>query len=280
MRNKFMMLLKWATALLVLYLLSLMVLYNFQENFIFLATQFDDATVIDSEFNFSERNIHTEDGGVIHILHLKPEHSKGKILYFHGNAGDVRKWAVEVEDLINRGWEVFLPDYRGYGKSKGKRSSELLYADALAIYEVISEEYNGQDILVYGRSLGATFATAVAATFPVKQLFLETPFYSLDSLMSIRYPIVPSRKILKFQFPTFEYLKKVKSPICIVHGTSDRVVPYEQGLALSALNDRVQFKSILGGGHNNLKHYKGFQALLDSYFGPRPSLDKQDDQID
>ena len=157
-------------------------------------------------------------------------------------------------------------DYRGYGKSRGKKSMEKLYADSELWYAYMKEHYSEKDITLYGRSLGTTFATYVASRNQPKNLILESPFYNIAEVGKSRFPFLPVRSLLHYTFPTNEYITKVSAPISIFHGTNDKVIDFNMG---AQLFDTIQIKNksfikIPGGGHNDLIGFDEYLDTIDS----------------
>jgi len=246
----------------LLYFLLTALLFLLQDALIFRATKLKQDYTYSFTVPFEEINLKTEDGALLNVIHFVHEDPKGVILYFHGNAGDLSRWGEEVKPLYYLGYDVIIMDYRGYGKSKGERKEDLMYQDALLLYEKINEKFDENEITVYGRSLGSTFATYVASERQPKQLLLETPFYSLESVVRLQYPFVPVSLLLQYRFPTNELITAVKRPITIFHGTADRIVPYENGKQLLEEVDNINFVSIHGGGHNNLDDFSKYWKYL------------------
>ena len=230
------------------------VIYFFQENLIFLPTQLpqEHSYVMDS--TFEELFLDTEDGARLNGLHFKVENSKGTILYYHGNAGDLQRWGEISQFFVDLQYSVIVMDYRGYGKSTGKRSMEALYSDSELWYEYAKQHYSENEIILYGRSLGTTFATFVASRNQPKNLLLESPFYSIEEVAKSKFPILPVKSLLHYKFPTYQYINKVICPITIYHGTDDSVIKYKQGERLfeSIKKDTKTMISVPGGGHNDL----------------------------
>jgi fermentation-respiration switch protein FrsA (DUF1100 family) len=157
-------------------------------------------------------------------------------------------------------------DYRGYGKSRGKRSEKAMLADAMQFYEYTKNQYDEKEITVYGRSLGTTFATYVASNNKPKQLLLETPFHDLKSLAQRYYPVFPIGLALRFNFKSNEYMKTVSCPVHIFHGTDDQVVPYRYGKQLfdSIPEGQATFYTIPEGSHNDLIEFQEFRSAVES----------------
>lgn len=248
-----------------LYLIGAFLFYFFQEKLIFL----DEPLSGDHSFHFdrpfTEENVLMKDGAVINLLHFKTqEESKGLIIYFHGNAGNLDRWGQVVYPYVDLGYDVVIVDYRGYGKSTGKRTEVNLFSDAQAIYDYCKKIIPEERITIFGRSLGTAMATHLAGNNHPHKLILETPFYSLQSLAQNVVPIYPSGLLLRFPFKSNEYIQKVNCPIYIFHGTEDEVVPYGQAEKLFKVVKEPlgTFYTIEGAGHNNLIDFEKFRAAI------------------
>jgi pimeloyl-ACP methyl ester carboxylesterase len=237
-----------------LYVIVFVALYFFQEKIIFMPEKLLQDYTYSFPGNFEEFNLKTDDGATLNALHFKVEDPKGVVLYFHGNAGELSRWGIVVQKFVEMQYDVVVMDYRMYGKSTGKRSENALYSDAQLFYDYVRHRYPEDQIVVYGRSLGTTFATYVAAKNHPRKLILEAPFYSLDEVARERFPIYPVSWFLKYHFPTYKYLKQVKCPVVIFHGTDDYTVNYKNSQNLSKLlpKDQLLFVTIPGGSHNTL----------------------------
>lgn len=249
-----------------LFLLYVMVgstLYFLQEKILFRPTTLDKDYVFQFEQSFEEVNLSISDSVLINAIHFKVENPKGIILYFHGNAGDLSRWGKITEHFTKYDYDVFVMDYRTYGKSQGKLSEQGLYDDAQYCYDYIAKHYPSEEIVIYGRSLGTGIATYLASKNPARQLLLETPYYSILDVAKHRFPIFPVKQLLKYKIPTFNYLRHVNYPVTIFHGTEDAVVPYESGRKLlNVLPENLNFVTIEGGTHNDLINFDIFHFEL------------------
>ncbi|GAB5399332.1 MAG: alpha/beta fold hydrolase [Aureisphaera sp.] len=250
--------------LLVLYLLTATLMILFQEKLIFLPTTLPQNYRYTFEEDFEEFFIEASDGARLNALYFKAQQSKGLILYFHGNAGDLSRWGTIVTYFTEMDYDVLVMDYRTYGKSTGELSEYALYKDAHLFYEKAKELYNEEEIIVYGRSLGTTFATYIASVNQPKKLVLETPFYGLRELAKERYWFLPVSTFLRYDFPTWKYAQEVACPITIIHGTEDNVVPYHSGEQLyeTLPKDQANLVTISGGSHNNLIAFSGYHEAI------------------
>lgn len=265
------LILKVAVLFLLLYSLLLLSLYFIQESLIFQATtlsqehkfEFKVPAELVEDLPFEEIFLSTNDGAQLNGIHFKRSKPKGIIIYYHGNAGDLSRWGQIIQAFLPYDYDVLIMDYRGYGKSTGQRSDSLLYKDALLFYEYAKQNFLEEQILVYGRSLGTTFASYAAAENNPSALILETPFYSLSQLVKAIYFFLPVEGMLKFQFPSNQILRRVEAPIYIFHGTKDQVVPYQQGVKLAEENPNCQLYTIENGMHNNLIEFSEYWVEME-----------------
>lgn len=215
--------------------------------------------------NFSEVNVPVE-GAHLNALHFTVAQPRGVVLFFHGNAGSLRRWGEVAESFTHRGYDLFAFDYRGYGKSSGKIKTERqLHDDADRVYAYVRERYATENIIVYGRSLGSGIAAQLAVRHTPKILILETPYFSLKDLTSTFYPYVPGF-LLKFPLRTDLALPLVKSPVYLIHGARDAVVPYSSSERLLPLiASSKEMVTIPDGEHNGLRLTPTYNAALDRF---------------
>jgi pimeloyl-ACP methyl ester carboxylesterase len=246
-----------------LYVMIGSALYFFQEKILFLPTTLEQDYQYESDYSFEELFLITDDDVTINALHFKVNNPKGVILYFHGNASDLSRWGKVTEYFVAKQYDVLVMDYRTYGKSTGTLSEEAFYKDAQYCYDYLLKEYSETEITLYGRSLGTGIASYIASGNQPKQLILETPYYSILDVAEHRFPMFPLEKLLKYHFPTFQFLSKTTCPITIIHGTEDSVVPYNSGQKLLELGlDKLKFITIEGGNHNNLIEFEGYHKAI------------------
>lgn len=259
---------KFALIFVLIYLLMVSALYVLQEKMIFIPTRLQSDYVYQFEDPFEELFLKTDTKGtVINALHFKVNAPKGVILYFHGNAGNLSRWGVITSEFTKYNYDVFVMDYRTYGKSTGNLSEDVLYNDAQYCYDYLAG-LGYSNIVVYGRSLGTAMALNVASKNEISHVILETPFYSIVDVAKRRYPVFPVEKLLKYHFPNFESMAKVRSEITIIHGTSDRVVPIKSALKLYELAPKqTNFITIEKASHNNLSTFDLYWQSMDAILG-------------
>ncbi len=246
-----------------LYVMIGSALYFFQEKILFLPTTLEQDYQYESDYPFEELFLKTDEDVTINALHYKVENPKGVILYFHGNAGDLSRWGKVTEYFVAKQYDVLVMDYRTYGKSKGTLNEEAFYKDAQYCYNYLLKQYSEIEITLYGRSLGTGIASYLASENQPKRLILETPYYSILDVAEHRFPMFPLEKLMKYHFPTFQFLPKTSCPITIIHGTDDSVVPYTSSRKLLDLNlDNLNFVIVEGGGHNNLIDFEAYHETI------------------
>lgn len=260
---------KLKKAILILLGLYVMIgtsLYFIQEKILFRPTVLPQNYVYQFSRPFEEVFLKTEDDASINAIHFKTANPKGVILYFHGNAGDLSRWGIIAEYFVKQQYDVFIMDYRTYGKSTGVLSENALYADAQLCYDYLLKHFREADITLYGRSLGTGIATNIASKNTPKQLILETPYYSMVDVAQHRFPIFPVKQLLKYKIPTFEFVKNVTCSITIFHGTDDNVVPFTSGKKLfeSLSKEQSKFIQIDGGNHNNLIDFDTYKSRIEN----------------
>ena len=248
----------------VLVLILLLIFYFYQEKFIFRNGHrlrknfpFHFSTPFDEVF------LTTIDQQEINAVHLRLPAPKGVVLFFHGNKGNLTKWGERVNYFLEYNYEVFVLDFRSYGKSTGDFKEDQMYEDALLAYTHLKKSFPEDQIVVYGFSLGGTFATKVAALNNPKQLILEAPFYNLKKAVRFVSPFAPTF-LLKFNFNTHNTIPLVTVPITIFHGTLDKTTSFDGAKALLQLNSspKNEFIPILEGTHHNIRTFPRYKQKL------------------
>jgi hypothetical protein len=190
---------------------------------------------------------------------------KGVVIYFHGNRGNIERYAKFAGNFTKHGYEVWMEDYPGFGKSTGTRNEKILYQQAEQIYALAAASFAVNSIVVYGKSFGTGIAAYIASTVNCRRLILETPYYSIPDLFSYYAPIYPVQAMADYKLPINLYLPKITIPVTIFHGTADGVIPYRCAARLKRLLKTTDgFITIENGTHHNLNDYPLFHQKLDS----------------
>ena len=255
--------------LFAVYLLGYPVIYFGQRWVLFHNVPVADSVKFAFEQPFQEVHFRPEKDVLLNTLIFKTDSfpKRGVVLYFHGNADNLIRWGRYAGRFLRNGYDVWMYDYRQFGKSKGPLTEAGLYRDAEFMYQQVLRTYPEQQVVLYGYSLGTGMATYVAARHRPRRLLLEAPYYSIADLSYRRAPIYPYQSLLQFQFPTYQRIGQVRCPIHLFHGTADEVVPYASGQRLAALLPQQQaavLTTIEGGQHKNLAQYGQYNTVLDS----------------
>ena len=225
--------LRLGIALCMLYAAALALLYFFQERLIFFPSKLEPNHDFSFDQPFEEIRLDADgawisglkflaqsrDGGQIYSNANGERKAKnGAVIFFHGNAGNLQGWGKYARYFTDLGYDFYLFDYRGYGKSGGEISSqEQLYADADAMMEPVLREYDASEVAVVGYSVGSGLAARTAQKYGAKRLVLIAPYFSLEDLAREKMPFVP-KFLIKYKIPTFEFVGDFGGPVTIFHG--------------------------------------------------------------
>ena len=261
--------LRWIKIILLIYFVVGFALYYFQEKILLHPQPLSIDYVYHFNVPFKEVNIPINKNENLNIVQFFPKDSvrKGVVLYFHGNMQNINHYAKAADNFTKFGYEVWMPDYPGFGKTTGVLTEKKLYEEALLVYKLVNTKFKADSIIIYGRSFGSGIASQLATVIDCKRLILETPYYSIPALFSYYAPIYPTSFMSQFKMPVNEYLKEVTVPVTIFHGTDDEVIPYsvtEKLKKILKLTD--EFITIEKGKHNNLNDFPLFHHKLDSLF--------------
>ena len=260
-------------AIVIIYIVISVALYYLQDYALFKPEKLPE----DFQFYYDnqetkEYNLTTRDGAIINGLRFYPKgESKGIVLYLKGNSKSIKGWGKFAVDFTRHGYNVLMVDYRGFGKSTGRRSQKNIKRDMQVVYDKIKEQTTEDRIILYGRSLGSGFATKLASTNNPKMLVLDAPYYSLTKVTARYMPFMPLSVLMKYPLPTYKWLKYVQCPIHIIHGTNDKLIPYKSSLKLSKINPKLtKLHSVIGGGHKNLNNFESYHTMLDDILNTEP----------
>ncbi|WP_298627470.1 alpha/beta fold hydrolase [uncultured Legionella sp.] len=242
----------------VLFAGVLLLMYVFQRHLIY----FPDRHVPDlKKFRAQDMKVvtlQTKDNITLNSWYMPAQANKPTVLYLHGNAGHIGYRMPLAREFIKSGLGVFLLEYRGYGGNKGSPTEKGFYEDSeTALNYLVQQGIKPSAIAVLGESIGTGVATKLASEHQFCALILQSPFTSLTSVAQYHYPWL----ILKpwDQFNSLTRIKNINSPLLILHGTKDRIVPYTEGLALfEEANKPKKMSTLEHYDHNNLWDSKGF----------------------
>tara|TARA_Y100000768_G_scaffold263041_1_gene200580 strand:- start:526 stop:1341 length:816 start_codon:yes stop_codon:yes gene_type:complete len=152
------------------------------------------------------------------------------ILYLHGNAGSLENRIHKINHFNDMDINFLLLAWRGFSGNEGKPTEQGLYIDARsAVSWLINEGVKEENIIIYGESLGTGVAAEIAQNKKFAGVILESPFTSMIAAAKSKYPIFPIKLLLKDKYESDKKIKNIKSPILIMHGEIDKIVPFWMG---------------------------------------------------
>lgn len=259
--------LRWLKIAIIVYCVIGIVLYYLQDYILFHPVQLTQK----HDYNFSiphkEVNIPYSANSTMNIIQFLVLDSsvKGVVLYFHGNKKNISWYSRFSPYFTANGYEVWMIDYPGFGKSTGIFSEQGLYDWALTLYKLARARFTPDSIVIYGKSMGTGIAAHLASVRDCRYLVLETPYYSMPSIIDNYLPIYPVNKMIHYKLPTWQYLQNVTAPVIIFHGSADWVIPYRNAERLKPfLKQGDIFVTVEKGSHNDLYRFPLVTKKLDS----------------
>lgn len=203
-------------------------------------------------------------GGSINGLKFSAAEPKGAILFFHGNFGDVSGWGAYGADFAALGYDFYIFDYPGYGKSDGKISSQQqLFASADAMSRYVLAQHSPKKLAMIGYSIGSGIAAQQAARWDATRLILLAPYFSFERLAHEKIPFVP-KFLIRYKIPTAEFLQAARgTQITLIHGSADELIPVQHCRDLAeSLKAGDLFYEIPDARHNGLLAMPGTWKIL------------------
>ena len=245
------------------YLVLLVIIYLLQDRLIFKPEKLSKDFKYKYDIPFEELFFDVSKGVQINGLHFFREEPKGLILYLHGNTRSIKGWAKYARDFYRYGYDVVLVDYRGFGKSTGKRGEKDMLNDIQFVYETLRQQYAEDHLIIYGRSMGSGFASKIASENSPRYLILDSPYYSFLKVVGRFTPFLPMRWLLRYHLRTDLWIKKVRCHTYIIHGTRDWLIPIRHSEELQKFDlNKITLIRIHGGGHNNLPSFPEYHNFI------------------
>jgi uncharacterized protein len=226
--------------------------------------------------DYEDVHFTADDGVGLHGWFVPAPEARGVLLFFHGNAGNISHRMDSIRIFRDIGLSVFIIDYRGYGRSEGRPSEEGMYRDAVAAWRHLRESRDvpAQEIVVFGRSLGAAVAADLAARKQPGAVILESAFTSAADLGREVYPWLPVRTLLRHHYDVLSVLPDVSSPLLIAHSREDEIVSFDHALRLLEVAHEAVELLEMRGGHNDgflrtgSGYVHGIEQFLERHFAP------------
>lgn len=247
--------LKFLLLLLVGYGLIVAVVYLMQGRMLYLPGTPGRALTMtpgDAGMDYQDVSFEADDGVPLHGWFIEGRSSR-VLLFFHGNAGNISHRLESIRQFQELGLSVFIIDYRGYGQSGGKTTEQGIYRDAEAAWRHLTIErgVSADEIIVFGRSLGASAAAWLATQHEPLALIVESSFTSVPDIAGEIYPWLPVRWISRLRHATGEYIRDVHCPVLVVHSRDDEIIPFHHGESIFASANEPRTLLTLRGTHND-----------------------------
>lgn len=207
-------------------------------------------------------------GARLHALHLQRPDARGLVFFLHGNAGNLASWFVNAEFYRRADFDLFMLDYRGYGRSTGRIASEAqLMADVRAAWRQVAPAYAGRPCVVYGRSLGTGLAAQLAVDVNPALTVLVSPYRSMAALAGEQFPWVPTA-LLRYPLRTDTVVARIEGPLWLVHGERDTLIPAAHSEALrEAAGAGARLLRVPRAGHNDVHEFDDYLEGLRAELG-------------
>jgi pimeloyl-ACP methyl ester carboxylesterase len=198
-------------------------------------------------------------GARLSALHLRLPNPRGVL---HGNAGNAASWLTDPAFYEQANYDLFMIDYRGYGKSGGRIQSEAqLRSDVLAAWEQVAPLYRGRRTVILGRSLGTALAAGLAAQVHPDLTILVSAYWSMTEMTRILYPWVPLA-LLRYRLETFVDVARMDGPLLLLHGEQDALIPVAHSARLQERAKNAQFVPVIGAEHNDLQDFAQYRDAI------------------
>jgi len=222
-------------------------------------------TPADVGMNYQDVSIETTDGVTLHGWFIVGQSSK-VVLFFHGNAGNISHRLDSIRQFQDLGLSVLIIDYRGYGQSEGRITERGTYRDAAAAWRYLIEDRNipARNIVIFGRSLGASVASWLASKQQPLALIVESSFTSVPDVAQELYPWLPVRWLSRLNHATRDFVRDVRCPVLVVHSRDDEIIPFHHGEAIFASANEPRTLLAIRGTHNDafLRDERAYAAGL------------------
>ena len=226
-------------------------------------------TPADIGMDYEDVPIQTADGPTLHSWFI-PGPSSRVLLFFHGNAGNISHRLDSIRQFQDLGLSVLIIDYRGYGQSQGRTSERGIYRDADAAWRYLTEDrgISATDIVIFGRSLGASVASRLATRTDPSALIVESSFTSVPDIAQELYPWLPVRWLSRLSHATRDYIQDVHCPVLVVHSRDDEIIPFHHGEEIFAFANEPRTLLEIRGSHNDAflrderNYMEGLRAFL------------------
>ncbi len=267
--------LKWALVVFIAYAIVACAAYFLQDKLLYYPYGTIEANPKNIGLDYEDVFLTTEDDSTIHGWYVPGREDRRVVLFCHGNAGNISHRMDSIRIFNNLGLSVFIFDYRGYGQSTGRPSEQGTYRDAEAAWRYLRQSRNKapEQIIVFGRSLGAAVAANIGMHFNPGCILLESGFLSYAEIASDLYPWLPVRLIAKYRYASSEAVQRISCPKLFIHSPDDDIIPYRHGRELFERAAAPKEFLKISGDHNTgfltsgSVYSEGIRMFLENHTG-------------
>ena len=211
----------------------------------------------------------TQDGVNLHGWYIPAEGAREVVLFFHGNAGNISHRGASIGIFNRLGLDVLIVDYRGYGRSDGKPGEQGLYQDARAAWRYLVDQrgFSPDQVIVFGRSLGAGVATQLAVEVQPGRLILESAFSNVRDMARHHMPVASRFTLVRYGFDSVQKIGRVDSHLLMLHSPEDEIVPIALGRKIFEAAREPKTFVQLRGDHNTgfILSQPGYERALAAF---------------
>ena len=255
------------TVVVLCYLLILVFVFFYQRSLLY--HPFENNYSTDStNFSFKEVYISSSNGNSLKAwFHTKDLNNKKTLVFFHGNAGDLRNRIYKLNLIKDFDINFLIVAYRGFSGNKGKPSEAGLYEDARNTLDWLAKQGVKQNkIILYGESLGTGVSAEVAQNKKFAGIILESPFTSMVDAGKFYYFYLPVSLLLKDRYETVKKLKNIKIPILVMHGKKDKIVPFHMGQKVFEKSNEPKFYYFPEEDDHMMDYNENLLKALNNFF--------------
>ena len=248
-----------------IYLFVILIMFTFQRSLLYLPSKEKLNPFFYSNSGLKKIHFKTSDGLILTSLFKKPASKKQRTLVvFHGNAGHIGHRVEKFIPFLDEGYGLLLVEYRGYGENPGKPTEDGFYKDGVAALEFLSKQnISKQKTILYGESLGCGLAVKLSTENKYHSTILEAPYTSIADVASRHYWYLPAKWLVLDRFEILGIIKKIKSPLLIIHGKKDNVINIELGKKVFNFAPEPKENLFIdNASHNNLYEFNIFKKIL------------------
>ena len=259
--------LQFILAIFVIYFLVLVFLYFYQRSLLYHPNENNysgDKISVDIEKVKIQTSDNIELLGWYHEKNLKDYKT---LVYFHGNAGSLENRIHKLNHFQDMNINFLIIAWRGFNGNKGKPSEKGLYVDGKSTIDwLIKKGVDEKNLILYGESLGTGVATHLAQNKNYAGVILETPFTSMIDAAKNFYPYIPINLLLKDKFENYKKVKNINSPILIMHGEVDQIVPFSMGKKIYELANNPKYSYFTKYDNHMMEYDENLILALKSFF--------------